>query len=77
MDIDLLYPNPEHLTSILMEIGYNKVDDKQVEHEYCQMEKDGIVLDIHNYIPVLRYSDEIKKKSNCSVIRLIKVFFLN
>lgn len=63
MDIDLLYPNPEHLTSILMEIGYNKVDDKQVEHEYCQMEKDGIVLDIHNYIPVLRYSDEIRKKA--------------
>lgn len=60
-DIDLLYDDLPFLKEVLLDLGYKEEKkETEVEHEYINMVKDDISLDIHNYFPVPQYTDDMK-----------------
>jgi len=75
-DIDLIYSDPVVLEKLLNEMGFMRVSDDSVsDHEYCHMVKDGVVIDIHKYIPIINYSSGMVSKALKASASNVKIIF--
>lgn len=73
-DIDLIYSDTALLESVLLELGYKK-KEKFSDHEYCEMYNEEMIIEIHNYIPIMNYSEASKKKAKNAYSRNTNIFF--
>ncbi|MEK3877777.1 nucleotidyltransferase family protein [Paenibacillus sp. FSL M7-0420] len=64
VDMDLIYSDPASLVSLLMEIGFAKINEDGIsDHEFSTMVREELVIDIHKFIPVFGYSEGMLKKA--------------
>lgn len=64
VDMDLIYSDPFKLETLLMEIGFARINDHgQNDHEYGAMVRDELVIDIHRFVPVYACSEGMMNKA--------------
>ncbi|MFE6075210.1 hypothetical protein ACFVQB_12110 [Paenibacillus sp. NPDC057886] len=63
-DIDIIYSDFILLESVLTEMGFEKDEMNETsKHEHSLMVRGDILIDIHKYIPILKYSESIINKA--------------
>ncbi|MCK6075214.1 nucleotidyltransferase family protein [Paenibacillus silvae] len=59
-DLDILSPHPVRLREELLASGF--IEKKtETEHELSELEQDGILIDIHKFVPVASYPADIEE----------------
>ncbi|WP_339272224.1 nucleotidyltransferase family protein [Paenibacillus sp. FSL W8-0426] len=73
-DIDLIYSDPQMLEYILIELNFQK-DEFPSEHEYCRMIREDAAIEIHKYVSIIDYSEDINQKKIKAYENNRKIFF--
>ena len=66
-DLDLLCADSQHLWETLISLGFRGERDdaldetKSSAHEFGVLTRGGTTIEIHNYFPVVRYPDEVRR----------------